>query len=249
MDKASTSIPELFYDLLSRVIPGVVVTTGLLVLFILSGNTKFDATLVVNIITSITFLVLVSTIAYVLGFLLGTVSQALDVIFRYGYNPATDYLEIDNAKKQGKKFIYYLEIILGLPFSLFLINEYKPISNYAYLLDLKEVIRKRFGKTILESHMNVISCRDYIRATNAELGSIVMKMAAESAMCRNLVIVFLILLLVSIHYSLGTAIFASFFLLTLSFANFSYRRRLYVQQIYRFFFAIEKGGFPKSASA
>ncbi len=246
MNNSSTNIPELFYDVISRVVPGVAATSGVLVLLVLSHTIILDTTLI-GFITSINFLLLVLALAYLSGSLLGTVSQALDVIFRHSYNPATDYLKIDSTRKGGKTITHYIEIILGLPFSLFLLNEYRPKGNDNYISDLKDLIKQRFGKSVLESHMNLISCRDYIRTSEKELGGIIMKMSAESAMCRNLVIVFLILILISTYFSLESAVFVNTLLCTLSFANFSYRRRLYVIQIYSFYFAVEKSNFQKSS--
>ena len=248
MSNSSTNIPELFYDIISRVLPGVVVTLGVLILLVLSNTIKLDTQLI-DLFTSINFLFLVLALAYLAGSLLGTVSQALDVIFRIGYNPAIDYLKIGSKKGRGNTVAYYVEIILGLPFSLFILNEYRPKGNDNYLSDVKALIQKRFGDNVLESHANLISCRDYIRANEKELGGIVMKITAESAMCRNLVIVFLILMLLSVYFSLESAIIISALLCTLSFANFSYRRRLYLIQIYDFYFAIEKSNLQKTSPA
>jgi len=240
MSNLSTSIPELFYDIISRVLPGVAITSGVLILLVMSNNLIINPQ-VVDFITSINFLFLALAFAYLLGSLLGTISQALDVIFRRSYNPAIDYLRIVPPKGNSKPMAHYIEILLGLPFSLLLLNEYRPKANENDISQMRDLIQKRFGESVLGSHKNLIACRDYIRANEKESGGIVMKMMAESAMCRNLVVVFLILMLISLYFSLESAIVVNALLCTLSFANFSYRRRLYVIQIYNFFFAIEKG--------
>jgi predicted nucleotidyltransferase len=246
MSNASTTIPNLFYDIISRIIPGIAAVAGISVLLVLSHNVRLDTTLV-DYISSINLLLLALTLAYLFGSLLETFSRTLDVILRYGYDPTMDYLKIGNAERRGKHIVYWLEIILGLPFSLFLLNEYRPIRKDSYISDLRDVIKKRFGKNVLESHMNLISCRDYIRVREKEVGATVSKMSAESAMCRHLVMVFLLLFFISIYYSLESAMLTNLFLCTLSFANFSYRRRVYVIQIYNFFFAIEKSHLQKSS--
>jgi len=246
LNNSSANIPELFYDIISRVVPGVAATSGVLVLLVLSSKLKLD-TVLIDFVTSINFLFLVLSLAYLLGSLFGTLSQVLDVVFRYGYNPTTDYLRIRDPKSFGKKLAFYLEIVLGLPFSLLLLNEYKLIGNANHVSDLRQLITKRFGKNVLESHLNLISCRDFIRVNDKELGNVAMKMSAESAMCRNLAIVFLVLTFLSLYLSLPSAMVINALLFTLSVVNFSYRRRLYVTQIYSFYFAIEKGSSQKAS--
>jgi len=239
MSNLSANIPEIFYDLISRVLPGVTITAGVLILLVLSSTITLGIHLI-DFVTSVNFLFLVLVVAYLSGSLLGTVSQALDVVFRYSYNPATDYLKIKNTKTIGKTIAHFVEIALGLPFSVFLWNEYRPEVDDDHISEIKALIQKRFGEHVLESHRNYFSCRDYIRESEKESGNIVMKMTAESAMCRNLVVVFLILMFISVYFSLESAVFINALLCTLSFANFSYRRRYYVTQTYNFYFALEK---------
>jgi hypothetical protein len=169
----------------------------------------------------------------------------LTAFFNYGYNPATDYIKPNNKRK---KTIHFLEIILGLPFSLFLLKEYSIKGNENYVSDLHNLIQKRFGKSVLESNINFYSCRDYIRTHDKELGSVAMKMAAESAMCRSLAIVFFLSDLASIYTHSLALIVINSLLCTLSIANFSYRRRLYATQVYNIYFAIEKNNPQKSSA-
>lgn len=239
MNTLSTIIPDLFYDIISRMIPGVTAIAGLVILLVLSGTLIIDSA-VITYISSINFLLLVLLLAYLTGLLLGTLAQVLDEVFRYGYNPAVDYLKINGQRKRGKQLIYYLEILIGVPFSLFLLKNYRSSRSDNYIADLKKAIKKRFGESVLDSHMNFIACKDYISLGKWEAGGVTTKMAAESNMCRNLVVVFLLLFFLSLYYSLESAATVSALLCTLSFTNFSIIRRRYVTKVYDYFYAIEK---------
>jgi hypothetical protein len=151
-----------------------------------------------------------------------------------------DYLRINSARRRGQQLIYYLEIVIGLPFSLLLLKNYRSSRSENYIADLKKAIKKRFGESVLDSHMNFIACRDYIKSSEKEVAAVNTKMAAESNMSRSLVIVFLLLFSFSLYYSLESAAIVNLLLCILSFTNFSIRRRHYVTQVYDFFFAMDK---------
>lgn len=233
ISKVTTLIPELYYDIISRVTVGIIFEIGLFYLITEYQNIKpnKDWTFVFS---PLLILLLVILFSYIIGLLIATISQTYQNFLRIGFNPTVDFVSINLKLGLKKKIILLVEFILGFPFSLLLIKEYRfKRFKRAYIVKLKALMDQSFPK--IEGHQRYRLCRDYVRFIDKEMGSVLMKMQAESNMCRNLAIAILLLMIYSMIFGSQNEIIVEWFGFSLSTTAYSSRRRILVESVFNYF--------------
>lgn len=239
--KISGIIPDLFYDIIARITAGIIFGIGLFYLMIVQKDGKFTVFQDWNMLfNSLSVFLLFIFIAYIIGFLISIFSIAYQNLFNNGFNPAEDLI-LTNVKMSYKKGLFVLiELILGLPFSLFFIKSYFNRFENSFDIKLKSLIDKDFSG--IGGSRLIILCRDYIRSANREFGSILTKRQAESNMCRSIAIVMLLLVIYTIINGLWDYLLVEWLIFALSTFAYSYTRRSFAGAIYNYFFLLKNTG-------
>lgn len=236
--KVSSIVPEIHWDIITRIFPGLILIIGFILLSFKYEILKYREDWI-TLITSLTVLLLSFIIAYILGLLIDSIGQIFDSIFMLYYDPTKDLISKKYKLTGFKKFIRIIEIILGAPFSFFKLYEYKSTKFSPKKIDeLNRYIEEEIGQ--VQGFSKVIQIFYFLKVKNEALHGPLLKFRAEAIMIRNVSIVILLFFIYSITRGDILMIIVEWFLFALCISVYSVKRKTSILRVYETFISVKK---------